>query len=166
MIDKFTFGSSKVAIDLVDMLNTRYSKLDAKKVSRSIQSQFKVINDIYASLHPNFKQLEKMLHMYLQYRKLTKPPHAHIDEALKDRINNIIETKVKCLIDLARANKNDANKPTYEDLEALLYGCMVKWSNEDEEDPYTVYERAYKALNLPDRMEELKTRFMKAEDRV
>ena len=105
MLDKFTYGKSKVATDLVDMLNTRYSKLDAKKVSRSIQSQFKVINDIHSSVLPNFNQLEKMLSMYLQYRKLTKPPHADIDEALKDRINNIVETKVKCLIDLARVNK-------------------------------------------------------------
>ena len=109
MLDKHTYGNSKVATDLVDMLNTRYHPSVSRKVSRSIQSQFKVIGDTYDSLinigPPNWNQLEKVLSMYLQYRKLTKPPHADIDDSLKDRINNIVETKVKCLIDLARVNK-------------------------------------------------------------
>lgn len=106
MLDPHTYGSSKVATDLVDMLNTRYTVRDAQKVSRSIQQQFKVINDIHRSLESNWIQTEKMLSMYLQYRKLTKPPHADIDANLKDRINNLVETKVKRLIDLARVNKS------------------------------------------------------------
>lgn len=110
MLDRFTYGKSKVATDLVDMLNTRYTVLDARKVSRSIQSQFQVINSMVNSLQTDWKQLEKVLSMYLQYRKLTKPPHADIDDALKDRINNIVETKVKCLIDLARVNKQPAKE--------------------------------------------------------
>lgn len=107
MLDKFTYGNSKVATDLVDMLNMRYHPSIASKVSRSITSQFKIVNQICRSLDGDYEQIEKQLSLYLQHRKLALKhtpacQQAQIDEALKTRVNNLVETKVKRLIDAAR----------------------------------------------------------------
>lgn len=55
-------------------------------------------------------------------------------------------------------------KARLEQAEVLLYGCLVKFSNDDENNPYDVYHRAHEFLKLPGRMAELKEKFLRLSD--
>ena len=51
--------------------------------------------------------------------------------------------------------------PRVLELEILLYGCLVEFSNGDEDDGwYRVYDQAWKSLGLPERMPELKKLYL------
>ncbi len=95
-IDKITYGNSACAIDLVDILNSKYPEYN-RMVSRILNDYFSGVLDILKTESVT----ETLLRLWLEkYRARTR--NSNLPEVLKTRVENLIVARYRIELEKIR----------------------------------------------------------------
>jgi len=90
VLEKGTFGKSKCAHDLVDILNSKTGKISTRLVSRILVDYFSGVKDIMKTEEIT----ETLLKMWLEKFK-DRIDNANMDIDIKNRVANLIVAKYR-----------------------------------------------------------------------